>query len=85
MCSSLMIKVKSVSKIFGDLIAVNSVSLSVEKGDIVGFLGPNGAGKSTTMRLLTGFLSSDEGQIFICGHDIVKDRLIAQSFMRFPV
>ena len=51
-----MIKVANLSKIFGTKRAVDDVSFTVERGEVLGFLGPNGAGKSTTMRMLTGFL-----------------------------
>ena len=78
-----MIEIKNISRSFGDLLAVNGISLSISKGDVVGFLGPNGAGKSTTMRLLTGFLSSDSGKISICGYGISKNREIAQSFIGY--
>ena len=73
-----MIKVKNLTKRFGDLIAVNNVSFSITAGDIVGFLGPNGAGKSTTMRLLTGFLDANSGSVEICRQNINKDRYAAQ-------
>lgn len=51
-----MIKVENLSKAFGPKNAVNDVSFSVERGEILGFLGPNGAGKSTTMRMITGYI-----------------------------
>ena len=52
----MMIEARGLSKRYGDLVAVDDVSFSVAKGEVVGFLGPNGAGKRTTMRILTGFL-----------------------------
>ena len=52
-----MIEVRSLSKSFGTFRAVDEISFSVPKGQILGFLGPNGAGKSTTMKMLTGFIS----------------------------
>ena len=51
-----MIKVRNLKKSFGANTAVNGVSFSVDKGEVLGFLGPNGAGKSTTMRMITGFI-----------------------------
>ena len=51
-----MIKVQNLSKAFGPKLAVNDISFSVERGEVLGFLGPNGAGKSTTMRMITGFI-----------------------------
>lgn len=62
-----MLKVKNVSKRFDQIQAVNRLSFSIKKGEIVGFLGPNGAGKTTTMRLITGFLTPDEGKVTIAG------------------
>jgi ABC-2 type transport system ATP-binding protein len=57
-----MIELKNVTKKFGDLTAVNDVSLKVEKGDVFAFLGPNGAGKSTTIKMLTTILAADLGR-----------------------
>ena len=74
-----MIKAQNLYKSFGELVALNNISLEINSGDVVGFLGTNGSGKSTTMRLLTGFLPADSGSIQICGHDIVSDRQSAQS------
>ena len=74
-----MITAQNLKKKFGSFVAVDGVSLKIEKGDIVGFLGPNGAGKTTTMRILSGFLYSDFGDVNICGYDIVKQRQLAQS------
>ena len=67
-----MIEVSHVSRKFGTFRAVNDVSFSIPTGQIVGLLGPNGAGKTTTMRMITGFLSPSEGQIFIDGQDITQ-------------
>ena len=57
-----MIKVENLSKAFGQKLAVNDVSFTLERGEVLGFLGPNGAGKSTTMRMVTGFYSADGGK-----------------------
>lgn len=62
--------VSGVSKLFGEQKAVSNISFSVQKGEILGFLGPNGAGKTTTMKMITGYLSPDSGEIKVCG-DIV--------------
>ena len=67
------IETKSLTKSFGDVIAVNDISFSVESGEIFGFLGPNGAGKSTTMMILTTLLKPTSGQALISGFDVVKD------------
>lgn len=65
-----MIEARGLSKRYGDVVAVDDVSFSVERGEVVGFLGPNGAGKTTTMRMLTGFLPPTDGTAEIAGHDI---------------
>jgi len=61
------ISVTNLSKHYGAQKAVNNISFKVNKGEIVGFLGPNGAGKSTTMKMITGYLAADAGQITVCG------------------
>jgi ABC-2 type transport system ATP-binding protein len=73
-----MIEAKELSKRYGDIVAVDDVSFSVEKGEVVGFLGPNGAGKTTSMRMLTGFLPPTEGTAVIAGHDIFEDPIAAR-------
>jgi len=65
------IEVKNLVKIYGEQKAVNNISFSVNKGEIVGFLGPNGAGKSTTMKIITGYLPSTEGSVTVCGDNVV--------------
>ena len=62
-----MIEVTGLTKRFGSKVAVDDLSFSVNKGEVLGFLGPNGAGKSTTMRMVTGFLPVSAGKIKICG------------------
>jgi len=64
------IETKSLTKSFGDLVAVNDISFSVEKGEIFGFLGPNGAGKSTTLRMVLGLIKPSDGNIFINNENI---------------
>jgi len=66
------IALRSVSKRFGDVAALEQVDLAVEPGRILGFLGPNGAGKTTTIRVLTGFLRPDTGAAELLGHDMLK-------------
>ena len=61
------IEVKELTKIYGEQKAVDAISFKVNKGEIVGFLGPNGAGKSTTMKIITGYLGQDGGQVIVCG------------------
>ena len=73
-----MIEVKNLVKRFGSKYALDDISFTVNKGEIVGFLGPNGAGKSTTMNIITGFLSSTSGTASIAGHDILDDPIAAK-------
>lgn len=74
-----MIEVKNLTKKFGQIKAVDDISFSIGKGEIIGLLGPNGAGKTTTMRILTGFLSSDGGSVKINGIDIEKEPIESQK------
>lgn len=67
------IAVNQLSKLYGTQKAVDAVSFSVGKGEIVGFLGPNGAGKSTTMKIITGYLKPDHGTVQVCGIDVSAD------------
>jgi ABC-2 type transport system ATP-binding protein len=69
------IKVKNLSKFYGEQAAVNDISFSIGKGEIVGFLGPNGAGKSTTMKMITGFIPASEGEIRVCGKEVSVDSI----------
>ena len=74
-----MIEVKNLTKRYGDNVAVNDISFTVEKGKIYGFLGPNGAGKSTTMNIITGCLAASEGTVEIDGLDIFEDAKEAKA------
>ena len=69
------IQVKEVSKYYGQKAALQSVSLEVKKGEIVGFLGPNGAGKSTLMKIITTYLAADEGQVEVCQENVEENPL----------
>jgi len=69
-----IIKTKNLTKKFNDLTAVDTISFSVQKGEIFGFLGPNGAGKTTTIKMLTTLLNPTEGHAEVAGFDIVKKR-----------
>jgi ABC-2 type transport system ATP-binding protein len=66
------IEVKNLTKIYGKQKAIDAISFTVDKAEIVGFLGPNGAGKSTTMKIITGYLEQDKGDAMVCGIS-VKD------------
>ncbi len=78
-----MIKVENLVKSFSGKLAVNDVSFTVERGEVLGFLGPNGAGKSTTMRMVTGFIPPTSGRVTIGGHDIVEDPLPAKRLFGY--
>ncbi|HTY54915.1 MAG TPA: ATP-binding cassette domain-containing protein [Candidatus Binataceae bacterium] len=73
-----MIEVKNLSKVYGNLLAVNDISFKAEPGQILGFLGPNGAGKTTTMRIITGFMPATSGTVLIDGLDIFSQSLEAR-------
>ena len=68
-----MIEVTGLTKRFGPKVAVDDLTFSVKKGEVLGFLGPNGAGKSTTMRMVTGFLPITAGQVEICGVSMITN------------
>ena len=74
-----MIEVKNLTKRYGSKTAVSNVSFTAEESEILGFLGPNGAGKSTTMNILTGYLSSTEGEAKINGIDILEEPVKAKQ------
>ncbi len=65
-----IVSVKNLEKKFGDFVAVDKITFSVNKGEIFGFLGPNGAGKSTTIRMLCGIITPTSGEGRVAGHDI---------------
>jgi ABC-2 type transport system ATP-binding protein len=70
-----MIKIENLAKSFGAKRAVDGISFSVERGEVVGFLGPNGSGKSTTMRMITGYYTPDAGRVTVGGRDVVESPL----------
>jgi ABC-2 type transport system ATP-binding protein len=78
-----VIKVENLTKAFGAKLAVNDLSFSVERGEVLGFLGPNGAGKSTTMRMVTGFIPPTSGNISVGGHDVLEDPIGAKRLMGY--
>jgi ABC-2 type transport system ATP-binding protein len=73
------IEVKDISKSYGEQKALDAVSFSVNKGEIVGFLGPNGAGKSTLMKILTTYLNADEGIALVNGHNVSEQQKAVQK------
>ena len=78
-----LINAKNLKKSFDQFIAVDKINLQVDRGEVVGFLGPNGAGKSTTMKMLTGFLEPDDGEIFINGIDLKSNPLKAKQYIGY--
>jgi len=78
-----LIEIERLTKRFGTFTAVDDVSFSVARGEVLGFLGPNGAGKSTTMKMLAGFVTPSAGTARICGHDVQTDSLAARRTLGF--
>ena len=76
-----MIKVHNLARFFGTKRAVDGVSFSVDRGEVLGFLGPNGAGKSTTMRMITGFIAPSAGSVTVGGFDIVEHPIQARRLI----
>jgi ABC-2 type transport system ATP-binding protein len=77
------IEVKNLFKYYGEQAAVKNVSFSVRNGEIVGFLGPNGAGKSTTMKIISGFIPSDQGEVTVCGLKVDVDNLETRKLIGY--
>jgi ABC-2 type transport system ATP-binding protein len=78
-----MIQVKNLRKEFGTKVAVEDVSFSVEKGEVLGFLGPNGAGKSTTMRMVTGYFRPTSGSVSLGGIDMLEEPEKAKQLLGY--
>jgi ABC-2 type transport system ATP-binding protein len=78
-----MIRIENLVKTFGAKRAVDGVSFSVERGEVLGFLGPNGAGKSTTMRMVTGFMPPTSGRVTIGGHDVAESPIAAKRLVGY--
>lgn len=83
MSSDTLISVQNLSRYYGKLHAVNDISFTVERGQILGFLGPNGAGKSTTMQIIAGALAPSAGQIFVSGFDLLEQPLQAKATLGY--
>ncbi|MEO8116092.1 MAG: gliding motility-associated ABC transporter ATP-binding subunit GldA [Bacteroidota bacterium] len=73
------IELKNLGKIYGTQKAVDDISFSIQKGEIVGFLGPNGAGKSTTLKIVTGYLEPEIGAAFVCGLNVIENPLAVKQ------
>jgi len=78
-----MIQAENLSRAFGQKLAVNDISFTVERGEVLGFLGPNGAGKSTTMRMITGFIPPSKGNIRVGGYDMLKEPIPAKRLIGY--
>ena len=78
-----MIQIQNLVKAFGAKRAVDDVSFTVERGEVLGFLGPNGAGKSTTMRMVTGFMPPTAGRVTIGGHDVAEAPIAAKRLIGY--
>ena len=77
------IEVHAVSKSYGIQLALNEISFSAKKGEIIGFLGPNGAGKSTMMKILTGFILPSKGTVFVSGINVLKNPIEAKAHIGY--
>ncbi|MAX52098.1 MAG: ABC transporter ATP-binding protein [Methylophaga sp.] len=80
---TLRIEIDDLAKYFGAIKAVDGVSFSVSKGEVLGFLGPNGAGKSTTMKMITGFLTPTKGTVRVCGYDVLNDPISVKAHLGY--
>jgi len=80
---TLRIEIKDLAKHFGAIKAVDGVSFSVNKGEVLGFLGPNGAGKSTTMKMITGFLTPTRGTVSVCGYDVLTNPIAVKASLGY--
>ena len=78
-----MIRVENLTKIFGAKRAVDGISFTVKRGEVLGFLGPNGAGKSTTMRMLTGFFPPSSGKVTVGGFDMLENPIPAKKLIGY--
>src|ERR671924_1202308 len=78
-----MIAVRHLTRRFGPVTAVDDVSFTVARGEVLGFLGPNGAGKSTTMKMITGFLAPTSGTAIICGFDVATQPIAAKRHIGY--
>lgn len=78
-----MITTQNLSKRYGEKLAVDDLTFSVQPGEVLGFLGANGAGKSTTMRMIAGFIAASAGKVSVCGHDIESSPVAAKACMGY--
>src|SRR6185295_11984728 len=78
-----MIEVQGLTKLYGDFVAVNELSFSVQSGEVMGLVGPNGAGKTTTLRCLAGIIPPTRGAVRICGNDLADNPTAAKKQLAF--
>jgi len=78
-----VIRVKDLTKYYGERLAVDNISFNVEKGEVVGFLGPNAAGKTTTMRIITGFLMPTRGDVWVADCNMITNSLDGRRFIGY--
>ncbi|MGO9478420.1 MAG: ABC transporter ATP-binding protein [Limisphaerales bacterium] len=78
-----MVQVEDLTKLYGEFIAVNELSFSLQAGEVMGLVGPNGAGKTTTLRCLAGIIPPTRGVVRVGGHDIVRDAIAAKKQLAF--
>jgi ABC-2 type transport system ATP-binding protein len=78
-----MIQITGLTKLYGDFVAVNELSLEVRPGEVMGLVGPNGAGKTSTLRCLAGIIPPTRGTVSICGHDLAQEPIEAKQRLAF--
>src|SRR6516225_5103780 len=78
-----MIQVENLTKLYGEFVAVNELSFSVQPGEVMGLVGPNGAGKTSTLRCLSGIIPPTRGSVRICGKDLATDAVGAKRDLAF--
>ena len=83
MSNDTLVQVQGISRYYGDHCAVDNLSFSVRRGEVLGFLGPNGAGKTTTMQILCGVLAASNGSVSIAGHDMLDQPLRAKRHLGY--
>src|SRR5258706_1200187 len=78
-----MIEVEGLTKLYGEFVAVNELSFTVQSGEVLGLVGPNGAGKTTTLRCLSGIIPATRGRTHVCGFDVAHDPVSAKRQLAF--
>lgn len=78
-----MIELENLTMHYGDLKALDGLSLTIRPGELFAFLGPNGAGKTTAIKILTGLMKPDAGVVRVCGHDMASDPLLAKAVLGY--